>query len=442
MPPSTNIRRTKEAYMRRVLMVIAVSVLGVALVVTAGALLAPGGDRSPASQEAARDTDPIAAAQRRLQRLPEDWTTWAQLGLAYVQRARTTGDLADYPRAEKALDRSLAIRPADNATALTGLGALAAARHDFPAALRHGRAALAVDPYRAAALGVVADALTELGRYDEAFATVQQMVDLRPDAASYARASYTWELRGDVVRAAEAMRRALVAAPDPADGAFARLHLGQLAFGTGDLDTATTHFTEGLRLLPEHPPLRVGLARVRAARGDTAGAVAEFRAVLTVVLEPAYAAELGDLLTATGQPEAGAQEYALAREVWAAEAKNGHPSESDPVLFAADHRDPAALDAARRLYARQPGIAGADAMGWALRAAGRPAEALRYADQALRLGTRSALMHYHRGMILADLGKREAAGADLKTALELNPHFSARHAPIARATLASLGKAR
>jgi tetratricopeptide (TPR) repeat protein len=442
MPPSTNIRRTKEAYMRRVLMVIAVSVLGVALVVTAGALLAPGGDRSPASQEAARDTDPIAAAQRRLQRLPEDWTTWAQLGLAYVQRARTTGDLADYPRAEKALDRSLAIRPADNATALTGLGALAAARHDFPAALRHGRAALAVDPYRAAALGVVADALTELGRYDEAFATVQQMVDLRPDAASYARASYTWELRGDVGRAAEAMRRALVAAPDPADGAFARLHLGQLAFGTGDLDTATTHFTEGLRLLPEHPPLRVGLARVRAARGDTAGAVAEFRAVLTVVLEPAYAAELGDLLTATGQPAAGAQEYALAREVWAAEAKNGHPSESDPVLFAADHRDPAALDAARRLYARQPGIAGADAMGWALRAAGRPAEALRYADQALRLGTRSALMHYHRGMILADLGKREAAGADLKTALELNPHFSARHAPIARATLASLGKAR
>jgi Flp pilus assembly protein TadD len=112
------------------------------------------------------------------------------------------------------------------------------------------------------------------------------------------------------------------------------------------------------------------------------------------------------------------------------------------VLFAADHRDPGALDAARRLYARQPGIAGADAMGWALRAAGRPAEALRHADQALRLGTRSALMHYHRGMILADLGKREAARVELETALGLNPHFSARHAPLARATLASVGGAR
>ena len=428
--------------MRRVVLLITVSVLGIALVVVAGALLVPWGDRSPAVRVAARVTDPIAVAQSRLQQLPNDWKTWAELGLVYVQQARTTGDQADYLHAAVALDRSLAIRRKDNAIALTGLGALAAAGHDFQAALRHGRAALAIDPYRAAALGVVADALTELGRYDEAFATVQQMVDLKPDAASYARASYTWELRGDVGRATDAMRRALDAAPDPADGAFARLHLGQLAFETGDLDTAATHFTEGLRLLPGHPPLRAGLARVRAARGDTAGAVAEFHALLTAALNPTYAVELGDLLTATGRPEEGAQEYARARKAWAGTAKTGQPPEPDLVLFAADHGEPAALDAARRLYARQPGIIGADAMGWALRAAGRPAEALRYADQALKLGTRSALMHYHRGMILADLGKREAARAELETALRLNPHFSVSHAPVARATLASLGGAR
>jgi len=267
-------------------------------------------------------------------------------------------------------------------------------------------------------------------------------VDLRPDAASYARASYSWELRGDTGRATDAMRRALDAAADPADGAFARLHLGQLAVGTGDLDAAATHFTEGLRLLPGHPPLRAGLARVRAARGDTTGAVAEFRAVLTAAPEPAYAVELGDLLTATGQPEAGAREDDRARAAWAAAARTGHPPEPDLVLFAADRQDPNALEAARRLYGRQPGIGGADAMGWALRAAGRPGEALRYADRALRLGTRSALMRYHRGMILVDLGKREAARVELETALRLNPYFSARHAPVARAMVASLGEAR
>ena len=90
--------------------------------------------------------------------MDNDWKTWAELGMAYVQRARTTGDQADYPRAQQAFERSLAIRPDGNAIALAGLGALAAAGVDFPTALRHGQAALAIDPYRAAALGVMADA--------------------------------------------------------------------------------------------------------------------------------------------------------------------------------------------------------------------------------------------------------------------------------------------
>ncbi|XVV13118.1 tetratricopeptide repeat protein [Actinoplanes sp. CA-131856] len=424
--------------MRRVVVLIAVPVLGLALVVAAGALFAPW-DRAPVSRASTtRDTGPIAAAERRVERAPDDWKTWAELGTAYVERARTTGEAADYVRARVALDRSQKIHPRDNAIALTGHGALAAALHDFPAALRHGRAALAIDPYKAAALGVVADALIELGRYDEAFPEIQRMVDLRPDASSYARASYAWELRGDIGRATDAMRRALDAAPNAADGAFARLHLGQLAADNGDLDTATTEFTEGLRLLPGHPPLRLGLARVRAARGDTAGAISEFRSVLAAAPRPVYAAELGDLLTVAGRAGEAAKEYARARAVWAGEALSGTPPEPDPVLFAVDQREPVALDAARRLYARQPGIAGADALAWALRAAGRPAEALRYADQALRLGTRSALSHYHRGMILADLGRRDGARADLTTALRLNPHFSFRHAPEARAALARL----
>ncbi|MEU4428714.1 tetratricopeptide repeat protein [Actinoplanes sp. NPDC024001] len=423
--------------MRQVAKLLTFAVLGVALIVAAGVLLTPrDAGRRTAAPAPARDTDPIAAAQRRLQELPGDWNTWAELGMAYVQRARVTADPTDYPRAEQALERSLAVRPEQNAAALTGLGALAAARHDFPAALRHGQAALAVDPYRAAALGVVADALTELGRYPQAFDTVQRMVDLRPDTASYARASYTWELRGDLPRAVDAMRRALDAAANPQDAVFARYHLGELAYAAGDLETAATHFTEGLRHDPGHPQLRIGQARIRAARGDTATAVSEFRAVVATVPDPAYAAELGDLLTATGQQSAGARQYALARAGWTGSA------EPESVLFAADQREPGAVRQARALYSRQPGYAAADALAWALRSAGQPAEALTRADEALRLGTRSAMLHYHRGMILADLGRADAARAALTTALRLNPYFSVRHAATARATLAKLGGAR
>ncbi|WP_328468529.1 tetratricopeptide repeat protein [Actinoplanes sp. NBC_00393] len=420
--------------MRQVAKYSAVAALGVALVVVTGALLTPR-DADRAAPVLAVPADPIAAAQLRLEQLPGDWTTWAELGMAYVQRARVTANPADYPLAQRALEKSLEVRPKENAAALTGLGALAAARHDFPTALKQGQAALAVDPYRASAFGVVADALTEIGRYPEAFDTVQRMADLRPDTASFARASYTWELRGDLARATDAMQRALTAAGSLADAAFARYHLGELAYSAGDLDTAAMHFTEGLRLDPAYPPLRIGQARVRIARGDTATGISEYRAVIATVPSPAYAAEFGDVLTANGQGTAGSRQYALARAAW-----TGSP-EPESVLFAADQREPGAVQAARTLYARQPGIAAADALAWALRSAGKPAEALPKADEALRLGTRSALLHYHRGMILFDLDRRDEARASLTTALRLNPHFSVRHAATARTTLAALGGA-
>jgi regulator of sirC expression with transglutaminase-like and TPR domain len=81
----------------------------------------------------------------------------------------------------------------------------------------------------------------------------------------------------------------------------------------------------------------------------------------------------------------------------------------------------------------------ADALAWALHANGRDIDALRYADQALHLGTRSAQMYYHRGMIRAALGQSAGARADLTEALRINPYFSVRHVPIAKATLVRLG---
>jgi tetratricopeptide (TPR) repeat protein len=108
-------------------------------------------------------------------------------------------------------------------------------------------------------------------------------------------------------------------------------------------------------------------------------------------------------------------------------------------VFQAEHGDaPAALAAAQAAYARRPSIWVADALAWALHAAGRYAEALPYADQALKLGTRNALLHYHRGVIRAAVDDRAGAKADLTTALAINPHFSVRHAPQARVLLGGL----
>jgi tetratricopeptide (TPR) repeat protein len=434
--------------MRRLVIVLG---LVVALLAVGGILLRPRGgpDRTAAAPaeagaaDAASTVDVVArsidAARKRLERVPGDWTTWAQLGVAYVEQARVTGDPSNYARAEEALNRSLQVRATDNALALTGLGALAAARHDFAAALDYGNRSLAIDPYKAVTHGVVADALVELGRYPESLEAIQKMVDLRPDTSSYARASYSFELRGDVANARDVMQRALTAATGPADAAFALEHLSGLAFDNGDLATAKSNVDDGLRRFRDHPPLLVLRGRIAAASGDTAAAIADYRTALAKLPQPGWAGELGDLLAATGDAAGAEQQYALVRASAALLREQGVDVDTEQAVFAADHGDPAAaLTAAQAAYARRPSIWVADALAWALHVAGRDAEALPYAEQALKLGTRNAGLLYHRGAIRAALGDKAGAAADLSAALAVNPHFSVRHAPQAQRLLATV----
>jgi len=100
--------------------------------------------------------------------------------------------------------------------------------------------ALRMDPYSADAYGVLADAQTQLGHPAAATEAIQHMLDLRPGLAAYARASYDLEQQGRLGDAVALMRRALGDAVDPADIAFCRYQLGELAWRAGRLDDAET----------------------------------------------------------------------------------------------------------------------------------------------------------------------------------------------------------
>jgi tetratricopeptide (TPR) repeat protein len=218
----------------------------------------------------------IARAQQRLRQVPGDDATWAELGAAYIQQGRITGDPTYYPKADGALKHSLALNHADNWEALAGMGALSNARHDFTAALSWGRQAQAVNPYSANVYGVLDDALTQLGDYPAARAAVQEMLDLRPGIPSYTRASYDFEERGLVGQATGALQRALAQASEPADVAFCRYYLGELAFNGGNLTEAARQYQLGLDTDPAYDQLLAGRAKVEAARGDTTAAVRDY----------------------------------------------------------------------------------------------------------------------------------------------------------------------
>ncbi len=83
----------------------------------------------------------------------------------------------------------------------------------------------------------------------------------------------------------------------------------------------------------------------------------------------------------------------------------------------------------------RPSVYGDDALAWALARAGRCREALTLARSALRLDTKDALLYFHRGYAEGCAGDRDAMRSWYERALELNPEFSIRWAPVARAAL-------
>ncbi|MGH3795890.1 MAG: tetratricopeptide repeat protein [Pseudonocardiaceae bacterium] len=382
----------------------------------------------------------IYATQDRLRRLPDDAPTWAQLGATYVEQARITADPTFYTKAQGSLERSLQLAPRNNVPAMIGMGQLANARHDFAAAKRWGEQAKALSPWTAEVYGVLADALTQLGDADGATAAVQSMLDIRPGVASFTRASYDLELHGRVGDARSALEAALGVSASPDNVAFCRYYLGELAFNAGQLDEASGQYEQGLLAVPGNVALLQGRAKVAAATGRVADALAGYAQITSRVPLPQYLLEYGELLESAGRmPQARGQYDVLAaqRQLYAAQ---GVVDDLIASQVAADHGTPTdALRAAQQEWTRRQSVFSADGLAWALHVNGRDREAMTYADKAASLGWRNATFAYHRGMILTALGRAGDARAALSQALAINPHFSPLAAHRARQTLTELG---
>jgi tetratricopeptide (TPR) repeat protein len=400
----------------------------------------PAGSGAPSVAAADPLTTAIAAAQERLADVPGDWRTWAEVGAAYVEQARVTGDPSYYGKAQEALDRSLQLRPDDNDGALTGLGALANARHRFADAERLADRALALNAYSATAWGVLADARTQLGDYAGASSAVRRMVELEPGVASFARASYDAELHGDMARATAALVQALELASSPAEEAYCLTYLGMLAWERGDLDEAARRFDAGLASAPDDASLLLGRARVAAARGAVDVASRTYARVVAGQPLPEHLVEYGEFLLSIGQEDRAAEQFAVLATVRQLFAANGVADDLDVALFEADHGDPAAaVVAAEAEFGRRRNVDTHDALGWALHKAGRHTEALEHARAATAAAGADAHVLYHRGVIEAALGRDDEARAALTEALDRNPYFSPLFAPEAERLLDSLG---
>lgn len=369
---------------------------------------------------------------------PADDRSAAELGLAYLGEVKANADPRFYPKAEVALRAALEVNP-DNFEATYGMATLAAGRHDFHGARFWSKKAIALNPHNSDARGVHGDSLVELGRYQAAARTFQTMVDLKPGLPSFARISYLRELRGDIPGAVTAMRQAFEASGTPDDSAFAAFHIGELHLDEGRVRKAENWYRRGSQIAPESSTPITGLAKVAAIRGDLDGAIALIQQLLELNEEPGNAFFLGELFVAKGDEASAAEAFELGLSLNARETANGSDVLLEDSLFAADHGRPRdALRLAHKEYGIRQSVHVSDALAWALYANGKYEKAQRLSDEALRIGTKSALFHFHAGMIALALDQKVAAIDHLRTTLSLDPIFSLQHRPTAERVFACL----
>lgn len=371
----------------------------------------------------------IAAAQTRLATEPKNAKAILALAQAFLQKARETADPTLYNKTDQLL-HVLKQDHGDDPDALITAGTLALARHRFEDGLALGKRALAAAPQSEAALGVIVDASNELGRYEDAAAATQQMVDAKPNLASLSRVSYARELRGDLPGAIEAMTQAAIASGGLAgeNNAYVQTQLGILLVTAGQLSTANQAFNAAERAFPGFVPAMVGRARLLLAQGQKAEAAALLdRAAATQPLADTVALR-ADTLAAIGDTATATQAYALVGVISQLYRANGVKVDLEVALFDADHHPgSAAVAEARRALAERPSILGHDVLAWSLYRAGRTKEAWTEDQHALTTGSHDPQLRFHAAVIALANGHRPEAAAHLRSVLDTNPRFSPLH---------------
>ncbi|MEO6196661.1 MAG: tetratricopeptide repeat protein [Dehalococcoidia bacterium] len=378
--------------------------------------------------------------KERVDRNPADYISYAELGGAFIRRARETGDVESYTRAEAAIQESLRLNP-DYSTALGYLATIDYSRHDFQSALAIAQRIKLADPTDLQAIAVLGDANLELGNYDEAGAAYELLREKSESAPVLARLARLAELRGATDEASSLLAAAVLDADTEGAStesrAWYRSQLGHVYLRSGNVDAARKQFEDAMRTFPGYIHGLAGLAAVNAALGNYNEAIDLYSEVSSRYPVPEYAGLFGDVLAADGQADRAHQQYQLVLTIDELYRSNGIDTDLQIALFRADHAlDTAeAVRQARAEYAVRPSIYAADTLAWALYNTSNYDEALEFSQEALRLGTRDPLLLFHAGMIHQSVGNSREARQYLSDALDINPGFSVLHAGDARETL-------
>lgn len=402
----------------------------------------PSASPLPSDQQAAEGA--IRFLEARVKNDPDDFIAHNKLADYYLQRLRETGNLEYLALTRRTVSASLKAMPAEQNTA--GVGLLAQVEftsHEFAASRDVAKRLIGIESHRSYPFQLLGDALLELGDYQDAERAYREMERRESFNVRIAvRFGRLAMLRGETDEARklyiQAIGFAIEEVPRSRESvAWCHWQLAELEFGSGNYDKAGESYQASLVTFPDYYRALAGLGRVRAAQGDTEGAIGHFERAVQILPDPSFLASLGDLYLLAGRTRDAETQFQLVEKIGQIGESGGSVYDRQLANFYADHdlQIEKAYRLAMREYELRKDVHGADTLAWTALKAGKIVDAQKTIKEAMRLGTKDARLFYHAGMIEHASGNRKAGDDLLGRALKLSPQFDPRQAMIARKTL-------
>jgi tetratricopeptide (TPR) repeat protein len=373
---------------------------------------------TPAQQQIAWAQSEIRANNGKAQ-------PYNDLAVAYVRRARETGDSSYLDLAQTAVQSSTE-RVSNTLEARKAKTMILLARGQFEEALETARALNKETPDDLLTYGFVADAATALGNYDEAERATQWMLDLRqgnvPGLLRAARMRYVY---GDTAGAMDLYSQAYQQIPPTQmeDQAWTLTQMAETQLSAGHLDEADSLLHSALKFFPDYYLALESSARMEMNRGQYSLAIETLRRRNANFPTLSSLYELAKILERSehkAEAEAAYRDFQLKAESAANTPGNAN---RELVLYYLGHGDKKvdALRLAELEIARRHDVFTLDAYAAALYANGRYEEAKKQIDSALSFGVRDAAIFYHAGVIAEKRQDHATALRYLKGSLEVDP---------------------
>lgn len=343
------------------------------------------------------------------------------LARAWIRKGRETADPGYYLHARACANEVLARAP-DDILAMSVLGQVEINEHKFKEALSTSLNVLGRRPQDIISLVNQADALLELGRYEEAVKVGQTLADLKPSLPTYTRASLLSWLHNELPKALESGRLAIESGNDPTDPeprCYALVQTASFFWHKGDYEGADAGYKRAYDECGDYHYALAGRGRAALAMGKAKEAVEYLEKATNKSQSVEMMWRLGDARSAAG-------DTAGAEEAYAKVVARGRVEDHRTLVqfYGTKNRDiDEAIKLGREEMKIRPGIYTQDALAWALYRKGELEEARKLSEQALRLKTPDALLEYHLGAILIALGKKEEGKKLVAAALARNPKF-------------------